>query len=172
MSSFSSLTVGFTTDKRVTFGGVKTKSYVAWKNMIHRCYNENNKDYKYYGEKGITICDEWKLFSNFEKWYDENYIEGYEMDKDFGGRKVYSPDSCKFVSKEDNIAEKNSRVKGCKHPKSKDYLFYSSKPTSRGNFKIACERQGWNFSDFEEIRTTSKTSSGAYKFVYVAKEVF
>lgn len=54
----------------------------------------------------------------------------------------------------------------------KRVTFGGVKTKSRGNFKIACERQGWNFSDFEEIRTTSKTSSGAYKFVYVAKEVF
>jgi hypothetical protein len=33
--------------------------YSTWNNMFHRCYNPKCKEYKYYGARGIKICDEW-----------------------------------------------------------------------------------------------------------------
>ena len=74
------------------------KSYVKWNDMLRRCYSIKfhimNPTYI-----GCTVCDEWKLYSNFKKWFDDNYIEGYELDKDIiiDGNKVYSPDKCCFI---------------------------------------------------------------------------
>ncbi len=39
-------------------GYYKHPLYTVWKNMKKRCYNKNNKQYKDYGGRGITICDE------------------------------------------------------------------------------------------------------------------
>ena len=36
--------------------------------MKDRCYNPNNSHFKYYGGKGITVCNEWK--DNFKLFYD------------------------------------------------------------------------------------------------------
>ena len=34
--------------------------------MKDRCYNERAKQYKYYGEKGVIVCDRWlENFDNF-----------------------------------------------------------------------------------------------------------
>lgn len=72
--------------------------YIRWNSMLQRCYSSEcqirNKTYV-----GCTVCEEWLLFSNFKQWFDENYIEGYELDKDIlvEGNKVYSPDTCRFV---------------------------------------------------------------------------
>lgn len=33
--------------------------YHTWKHMIQRCYNKKNKAYRYYGARGIKVCDEW-----------------------------------------------------------------------------------------------------------------
>ena len=41
-------------------GKRKFKEYDIWRQMIQRCYNENNKCYKDYGARGITVCDRWK----------------------------------------------------------------------------------------------------------------
>ena len=43
-----------------TLGGKKTPEYVAWGNMIARCYNPRNKRYAAYGGRGITVCAEWR----------------------------------------------------------------------------------------------------------------
>lgn len=39
--------------------------YETWKSMRSRCNNLNDKDYKYYGGKGVKVCDRWLSFANF-----------------------------------------------------------------------------------------------------------
>lgn len=74
------------------------KSYIVWKNMIKRCYDlkvqEKQRTYI-----GCSVCDDWLIYSNFKKWFDCNYIDGWHLDKDLiiKGNKVYSPDTCCFV---------------------------------------------------------------------------
>lgn len=36
-----------------------TKEYRAWKSVKYRCYQKNNPKYKYYGQRGIVMCDAW-----------------------------------------------------------------------------------------------------------------
>lgn len=43
-----------------------SKEHNIWKSMIQRCHNKNNSKFKYYGERGITVCDEWR--NSFEKF--------------------------------------------------------------------------------------------------------
>lgn len=76
----------------------KTKSYVAWKHMLERCYS-NNKHNSSPTYINCTVCNEWKSFSNFKQWFDNNYVEGFELDKDVlvEGNKIYSPDTCRFI---------------------------------------------------------------------------
>lgn len=42
-----------------------TNIYRVWDSMIRRCHNVNHPAYKNYGARGITVCEEWKEFSNF-----------------------------------------------------------------------------------------------------------
>lgn len=44
----------------IIHGMRRTSEYGIWIHMNQRCYNFNNKDYKNYGGRGITICDEWR----------------------------------------------------------------------------------------------------------------
>ena len=46
-------------------GTYKSAIYGSWGAMIQRCTNPKNSKYKYYGERGITVCDRWKSFENF-----------------------------------------------------------------------------------------------------------
>jgi len=48
--------------------GGKTRLYSIWKGMRSRCMNENDKDYKNYGGRGIKICEEWSEFVPFRDW--------------------------------------------------------------------------------------------------------
>jgi len=36
-----------------------TPAWSAWRGMKKRCYYENHPHYKYYGGKGVTVCDRW-----------------------------------------------------------------------------------------------------------------
>ena len=46
----------------------KTPEYRAWTDAKQRCYNQNNKAFKDYGNRGITVCDEW--LNNFQAFID------------------------------------------------------------------------------------------------------
>lgn len=51
---------------KITHGMSKSNEYKIWCDMIARCYNNNNYAYKYYGERGICVSEDWKNnFSNF-----------------------------------------------------------------------------------------------------------
>lgn len=67
--------------------------------MYNRCYNTKHDNYKNYGMRGITICDEW--LSDHSKFYNWAMANGYNdllsldrIDNNLG----YSPDNCRFVS--------------------------------------------------------------------------
>lgn len=86
--------------------GVELKSYKSWKRMLERCYSEKFlKNHPTY--IGCKVCDEWLYFSNFKKWFDENYRFdlldigiNIHLDKDIlsdNNNKIYSPDTCVFI---------------------------------------------------------------------------
>ena len=73
--------------------------YRAWASMLKRCYSielqERQPTYK-----GCSITEEWKTFSNFRAWMMTQDWEDKHLDKDllFEGNKVYSPETCVFVT--------------------------------------------------------------------------
>ena len=79
------------------------KAYLVWVNMLKRCYNSDYKE-KHPTYRDVTCCTEWLLFTNFAKWFKNNYVSGYHLDKDLlvEGNEVYGPDTCIFVSQEVN----------------------------------------------------------------------
>lgn len=93
--------------------------YYMWRAMIRRCYDVNYKAYKWYGEKGITVCERWKRLDYFIE--DVSKIKGYnfnkikngklELDKDIINRslKIYSLETCCFVSHSENVKESLKR---------------------------------------------------------------
>ena len=102
-------------DGNVRINGKIIKSYDQWKNMLSRCYDPKMHKIEPSYIK-CEVCEEWKLFSNFKKWFDENYVEGYQLDKDilFKGNKIYSQNTCCFVPQEVNklfTNRKNDRGK-------------------------------------------------------------
>jgi hypothetical protein len=80
-----------------------TKPYKTWASMFKRCYNYSPSG-KYNSYDGCSVIPIWHNFQNFAKWFEENYIEGFHLDKDIlvKGNKVYSPDNCCFVPNEIN----------------------------------------------------------------------
>lgn len=76
------------------------KSYIVWSGMLRRCYSKKSL-IKYPSYNYTIVCPEWKVYSNFKKWFDKNYIEGYEIDKDVKSKhpivKMYCPEECCFI---------------------------------------------------------------------------
>ena len=76
----------------------KDKANSTWWGMLSRCYNEKYQE-KCPTYKGCFVNKEWLNFQNFAKYYEDNYKEGYQLDKDllFKGNKEYSSETCVFV---------------------------------------------------------------------------
>lgn len=69
----------------------------CWRAMFKRCYETNNN---YLSYAGVEVCEEWHNFQAFATWYDDNYKDGWDLDKDLKskeGSKLYSPDTCCFL---------------------------------------------------------------------------
>lgn len=73
--------------------------YRKWLSMLQRCYSPK-AHIKHSTYKDCTVCEEWLTFSNFRKWMITQDWEGKELDKDLLvlGNKVYSPETCSFIS--------------------------------------------------------------------------
>ena len=89
-----------------------TKIFNKWYNMHLRCYKPECKQYKYYGERGIKICDEWRKtkvgFETFFKWIIDN---GYNFNKTEREQEIdrincdgdYSPTNCRLITHKENM---------------------------------------------------------------------
>lgn len=70
--------------------------YSIWEDMIDRCYNPNNVRYKHYGEKGITICEDWLRFTKF---YEDMGSRPDKLTLDrIDNDKGYSKDNCRWTT--------------------------------------------------------------------------
>ena len=83
--------------------------YRIYDAMNQRVYNKNSLAYKNYGNRGITICNEWRNdFLNFYNWAIKNgYQDNLSIDR-IDNDKGYSPDNCRWTKA--TIQRRNTRM--------------------------------------------------------------
>ena len=89
---------------KISNNGKSEIAYKKWVGMLARCYN-TIYHLKHPTYISCKVCEEWLNFQNFAKWFENNYIEGFHLDKDIliKNNKLYSPDTCCFIPNEINI---------------------------------------------------------------------
>jgi len=105
----------------------------AWKCMLMRCYSSKYQE-KYPTYKGCSVSEEWITFSNFRAWMECQGWEGMQLDKDllFEGNKVYSKETCVFVS-----GAVNSFTIDCRASRG-EWLIGVCWDKEKGKFKSRC----------------------------------
>ena len=80
----------------------KERLYRIWIGMKTRCCNPNSNNWKSYGGKGITICDEWiNDYDAFCSWsMDHGYNDNLSIDR-IDNSKGYCPSNCRWVTELD-----------------------------------------------------------------------
>ncbi len=74
----------------------------SWRSMIQRCTNPNNKNFKHYGGRGITICDRWR-FSFAAFWEDMGMRPGgTQLDRYPNNDGNYEPGNCRWATGSEN----------------------------------------------------------------------
>lgn len=137
------------------------KSYKIWSGILKRCYGKDS-DVKYPTYVGCSMCDEWKYFPNFREWFDANYIEGFELDKDtvIEGNRVYSPNTCVFISHKENAqhCHSNKMYKSVLlSPEGEEVLVY--------NQSQFCGRVGLDRSKLNAVINGKRISHKGWKFI-------
>jgi len=88
-------------------GGRGTKLYRVWHGMLERCSDAKHISYKYYGGKGISVCDQWKDFPTFREWALKNgYKDGLSIDRNQSTLN-YAPENCSWITRSENTARGN-----------------------------------------------------------------
>src|SRR6266446_5602858 len=79
-----------------TIHSYRNPLYNSWKDMRKRCYNPNQRAYKWYGGKGIEVCDRWlNNFDNFVRDMLPTYFEGGTLDR-IDNDKDYYKENCQW----------------------------------------------------------------------------
>jgi len=94
-----------------THGRSKEKIYAVWINMIQRCTNPNSSSFKWYGERGIKVCERW--LNSFERFYEDmaiGWARNLTIDRiDVNGH--YDPANCRWANSfEQSINRTNNTI--------------------------------------------------------------
>ncbi|WP_238917369.1 hypothetical protein [Clostridium sp. YIM B02555] len=83
--------------------------YNIWSNMKQRCTNLRNSQYKNYGGRGISVCDEWiNSYSSFKEWALSNgYKDNLTIDREDNNGN-YEPNNCRWVTRK--VQQRNTRA--------------------------------------------------------------
>jgi hypothetical protein len=137
-----------------TIKNIRTNKYQTWYNMFVRCYQQGidseNSPYK-----GVYVDDSWHNFQVFSDWFDENYIDGFCLDKDLTIRwnKKYCPEACSFVPNAINVLMTDHRA-------------------DRGEYPIGVSRRGNKFCARCFDGQGRRTWLGLYETPEIAFEVY
>lgn len=96
-------------------GMTGSKVHQAWKGMHQRCRNQNGKNHKHYGGRGINVCERWGVFDNFYADMGDPPSDSHSIDRiDVNGN--YEPNNCRWATPSEQVRNrrKSNPITTCK----------------------------------------------------------
>ncbi len=87
-----------------------TPEYYTWRDMINRCYYNKDESYQHYGNRGISVCKQWRhSFITFFKDMGLKPFPKAQIDRiDNDGN--YEPNNCHWVTAAGNCRNKETTI--------------------------------------------------------------
>lgn len=88
-------------------GGKESPEHYVWRSMLARCNNTADKHYKYYGGRGVSVCDRWLEFSTFLEDMGKRPSANHSLDRinnDLG----YSKNNCRWATRSEQQKNKQT----------------------------------------------------------------
>ena len=93
--------------KRKTHGMSRTPEYESWKQMKHRCKQDERPRFEHYGGRGISVCERWGSFENFLSDMGPRPTASHSIDRiDVNGN--YEPSNCRWATKKEQQENKRT----------------------------------------------------------------
>lgn len=105
-------------DSLIKHGDADSRLYMVWERMKNRCNNARSSSYRFYGAKGVSVCEEWNNdYGAFRDWALAN---GYSYSAKRGECTIdrinpygnYEPNNCRWISMKEQFKNLRKHWKG------------------------------------------------------------
>lgn len=79
----------------------------TWRSIMTRCYNKNSRAYKWYGAKGVKVCQRWHEFINFYNDVINTHTDGCSIDRFPNKQGDYEPSNFRWATSNQQGRNKN-----------------------------------------------------------------
>jgi len=149
--------------------GESEMTYNIWKKMRARCNNPKDDHFKWYGAKGISVCDRWSDFNNFRQDMGQRPSENHSIDRIDNGN-GYDPGNCRWATQQEQNRNRAANTYITHNGKTQCLAAWSEELWGCRVLVSKRLQHGWNEID-AVTRPVSKGRSRSQKITNQAAEI-